>query len=270
MMVVKTFYILAFVIIARLIPALQQRDLVNGSYSTLKLNLSDSTRDNSTDGNFNTTATFKVTGCNKQQQYQLNLATQDMLDLALTVFSKSELKRDENVSIVARQQISFKTQAAMDYFGPYSQNGIYQASITGNSPLILLFAETVFMTDVLKDVFINMARSGGWGDWWYDRRVILTCEDVKSDCNKPGNGGLAAYYYKPAPQDPVYYYYPTIVFCPLYFDGYLPHPIVWSYLKQHKEFQNNVLNLLSQGASPFEDISTSSANRSRSSGNYVS
>ena len=158
-----------------------------------------------------------------------------------------------------KQQIIFKTQAAIDYLGPYSQNEIYQENITSNSLLLSLLAETVFKSDFLADVLMNMAWRGGFGDWWYDRRVILTCQDIKSDCNKPGNAGfLAAYYYKPEPQDPAQYDYPTLVFCPLYLDGYLPHPIIWDYLKQHKEFQNNVLNPQSQGASSFEDIDISS------------
>ena len=259
-MAVKTFSILAFVFAAQSIYVLQQRDLLNGSYSTLKLNLSSSTIDNATDEYFNTTTSFKIYGCNGQQQYQLNLATQNVVELASSVFSDSELKkRDENISIVAKQKINFKTQAAIDYFGPYSQNAIYQENITSNSPLLLLLAETVFMTDFLKDVLINMAWRGGWGDWWYDRRVILTCQDIKSICNKPGNAGLlAASYYKPEPQDPAHYNYPTLVFCPVYFDNYLPHPIIWNYLKQHKEFQNNVLNLQSQGASSFDNIDISS------------
>ena len=176
------------------------------------------------------------------------------------VFSDSELEeRDENISVVAKQQIRFKTQAAMDFFGPYSQNEIYQENISSTPPLLLLDAETVFKTDLLADVFINMAWRGGFGDWWYDRRVILTCQDIKSNCNKPGNAGiLAACYSEQEPQDPAHYDYPTLVFCPLYFDGYLPHPIIWDYLKQHKEFQSNVLNLQSQGASSFDDIDISS------------
>ena len=127
-------------------------------------------------------------------------------------------KRDENISIVAKQQISFKIQAAMDYFGHYSQNEIYQENVTSNSSLLLLLAETVFKTDFLADVLINMAWRGGFGDWWYDRRVMLTCQDIKSDCNKPGNADfLAAYYYKPEPQDPAHYDYPNTCFLPFVF-----------------------------------------------------
>ena len=259
-MAVKTFYLLVFVFAAQSIHALLQRDLPNGSYSTLKLSLSSSTIDNATGEYFNTTTSFKIYGCSGQLQSQLNMATQNVVELASSVFSDSELKkRDENISIVAKQQINFRTQATVDYFGPYSQNKIYQENITSNSPLLLLLAETVFMTDFLKDVLINMAWRGGWGDRWYDRRVILTCQDIKSECNKPGKAGLlAAYYYTPEPQDPAHYDYPTLVFCPVYFDSYLPHPTIWNYLQQHKEFQNNVLNLQSQGASSFDNIDISS------------
>lgn len=254
-MAIKNFYILAFVFAAQSIHALQRRDLLNGSYSNLKL--SSSTTENTTDEYFNTTTSFQIYGCNREQQFLLNLATQNAVELTEAVFSDSELKkRDENISVLARAQMNFKTQAAIDYFGPYSQNEIYQDNITSNSPLLLLLAGSIFMTNFLKDVFMNMARRTGFGDYWYDRRVILTCQDIKSDCKKAGPP--AAYYYEPEPQDPAHYDYPTIVFCNYYFNPFVPHPIAWNYLKQHKEYQNNVLNLQSQGPSSFDAIDISS------------
>lgn len=88
--------------------------------------------------------------------------------------------------------IDFGTQAAYDYFGSSKTNSAYQQQIFNT-----FFRATLAYRGV------------GWSDWWNNRYVTISCNDLKRHC---GAGAVAAYTYNNKADK-----YPTIVYCSLFF-----------------------------------------------------
>ena len=93
-----------------------------------------------------------------------------------------------------RKIINFDTEAAIEYWGPLSQN-------LGKRQRVY---DTFFRAT-------QATRGWGWSDWWNNRYINMHCNDIEKEKGKPGcrtNG--VAYTYTPEEAGK----YPDIVFCP--------------------------------------------------------
>lgn len=153
MTVTTSYLFILFVIDTLLNLSLLKRGFVNAfeitSNSSLSAPNGTSIRTTHSTGDYNTTTTFEPEYCTDIQSDRLFQATKDIITLVSSVFSNGELKeRNENISL-ARQQINFNNRAAIDYFGPPSQNKDFQGNILGNAPLLFTMPYTFLSPNFL-------------------------------------------------------------------------------------------------------------------------
>lgn len=145
----------------------------------------------SRDDTISTQTTYiDFTGCTAAQKESIVQSNKDALLIAKAALT---YKHDELfVNTDGRKSyIDFETQAAYDYFSDSTTNAPYQQQIYNT-----------FLRATLA------YRGLGWSDWWNDRYVTISCNDLKNNCK----GATGAYTYKGANDK-----YPTIVYCSPFF-----------------------------------------------------
>ena len=209
---------------------------------------------------------IKFAGCSNDQTNILNQNVKDAVTLASAGL---DYINDELVNTYPNygyQQVDFSKQAAIDFFGPESQNQPYQQFIFGGSHpgkrLKTLIIDTLllFLQVFLRKCYTSLTRScidallkaadayPGWGlsDWWNDRYVQLSCTDEANECK----GQSAAYFYK-SKHD---YGYPLVVFCPEFFTKLPSHSDVVANIDGNKDLQQNLANMRSRATTFLHEL----------------
>jgi hypothetical protein len=182
------------------------------------------------DVSIQTSFIFTNSQCNSEQEKTIRQALSDALILANAALDDSgELLSDSGGN---HKYINFDTEAAIEYWGPPSENLGYRQSVV--------------------DTFIKatQARRGwGWSDWWNSRYIRMHCDDVDDECE----GDVAVAYYKNATAN---YMYPGIVWCPAWFKYLRDHAgLVWDI--EHDltgQKRPNARNMRSRGASALHEL----------------
>jgi hypothetical protein len=160
-----------------------------------------------------TSFTFDAS-CGAREVSIIKQANQDAIELATAALDHS----DHELSMSpAHLTIDFDQEAAVDYFGPPSQN--------------LGSRQRIFDT-----LYTATQTTRGWGlsDWWKSRYVEVVCD---YDCHD------AIAHYERGEK------YPRIVYCADYFDSLRDHSYQVNRIKQDStgQMKRNVANLRSRG-----------------------
>lgn len=175
---------------------------------------------------YDTQTTFQIDGScgdNKGVIWQAHEDARKMADKVV------DIEHDE-LSALIKYTIPWNSAAAIDYFGPPSQNSPYR--------------EHILRTLVLSS---QAYRGWGWSDYWNDRYVTVTCNDPAHACR---------------PTSPAYTIsksnslkYPLINYCPVFFANLSSHDAMWDRIqKGGPELKQNVRNLRSQATTAFHEL----------------
>ena len=175
------------------------------------------------DGEYTIQTGYKYNGCSDEKKKALQAAVTNAVILACSGI-KTIYPGDAPIPL---RFIDFKHQAALDYFGPYSQNKGEQDKI-------------------FKTLEVACFAFPGWGlsDWWNSRYVELNCETkLAKGCASGKTLAVTSNRIKD-------FGYPLITFCDLYFDKLpsLDTALVKVDANANHE-QENILNIRSQGQS---------------------
>ncbi|KAI9749029.1 MAG: hypothetical protein M4579_007031 [Chaenotheca gracillima] len=167
-------------------------------------------------------------------QDEVNILNQNVKDAAALANTGLDYINDDLTTGTypqyGHQQVDFSKQAAIDFFGPESQNGPYQ--------------QRIFDT-MLKAS--NAYPGWGYSDWWKDRYVALSC--IEAPNTKSCDGTTPAYFSHRHD-----YGYPLVVFCPEFFNVLRSHADVVKDVDQNKDLQQNVANLRSRATTFLHEL----------------
>ncbi|KAL8885017.1 MAG: hypothetical protein Q9205_005625 [Flavoplaca limonia] len=163
---------------------------------------------------------------------QVNILKQNINDAVELASAGLDYVNDELVDAYPQyghQQVDFSKQAAIDFFGPESQNGPYQ----------------VFIFDAMLKAS-NAYPGWGISDWWNSRYVQISCKDEKNDCGDT----TPAYTANGEKQ----YGYPLVVFCPVFFTKLPSHSDVVAKIDKDKNLQQNLANMRSRATTFLHEL----------------
>lgn len=210
---------------------------------------------------------FKFAGCSQDQTNTLNQNVKDAVTLASAGLDHVNGEIVNTYPSYGHQQVDFSKQAAIDFFGPGSQNQPYQQFIFGEShpgtqPKTLIVDTLLLLLPSLSEIqcYTLLTRScidamlkaanayPGWSlsDWWEDRYVQLSCIDEGNECE----GKSAAYFYS-SKHD---YGYPLVVFCPEFFTKLSSHSDVVANIDGNKDLQQNLANMRSRATTFLHEL----------------
>jgi hypothetical protein len=167
-------------------------------------------------------------GCDRDDIAMIKQAHKDALVLA-------DAALDEGEELLATKgaesrYIDWKTRAALDYWGPRTTNAPWQ--------------------EVIFDTFVRATQtySGiGWDDFWANRYVFVRCDDPANDC-----GETSPAYTLSSPTNATY---PTINYCPPFFDKRKSHGFQVARIKADTsgQLKKNLRNLRSQATTALHE-----------------
>ncbi|KAI4673165.1 uncharacterized protein J4E78_001672 [Alternaria triticimaculans] len=153
-----------------------------------------------------TTPIFKNSQCSAEQERIIRQAWLDGVMLANAAFDDSDELLPNTGG--GHKIINFDTRAAIEYWGPPSENLGYRQRI--------------------YDTFYRATQASwgrGWADWWFERYIEMHCDDPEP---KQCDDSTSAYY---MPTKKGSWTYDGINFCPAFF----------STLKDHAELEKRII-----------------------------